>query len=86
MGHFYDALSHIRRSKNALIAEQIYNELLAVKSDFGLNALPAGTEPDPKLSLAERKKHVLLCGRPVDWLERYVARNNAAITTRSTAT
>lgn len=35
MGQFYDALSYISRSQNALIAEQVCNELLAVPSDFG---------------------------------------------------
>ena len=35
MGQFYDALSYISRSQNALIAEQVCNELLAVPDDFG---------------------------------------------------
>jgi len=35
MGHFYDALSYISRSQNALVAEQVCNGLLAIPADFG---------------------------------------------------
>ena len=44
-------------------------------SAFGLTALMAGTVPQPGTPTGRQKDHVLLCDWPVEWLERYVARN-----------
>ncbi len=75
MNQFDDTLSYINRIQNAPTAEQVCLELLAVTERFGLNALLAGTVPDPNTPLAQQKSHVLLCGWPKGWLERYVKRN-----------
>lgn len=75
MGQFDETLNYINRVQKAPTVEQVCAELLSVTSKFGLNALLAGTVPDPNTPLAEQKRHVLLCGWPVGWLERYMARN-----------
>lgn len=75
MSQFDETLNYIDRIQKAPTAEQVCLELLSVTEKFGLNALLAGTVPDPNTPLAEQKKHVLLCGWPVGWLERYVQKN-----------
>lgn len=75
MGQFDETLDYINRVQKAPTVEQVCTELLSVTSKFGLNALLAGTVPDPNTPLAQQKRHVLLCGWPTGWLDRYVARN-----------
>ena len=75
MRRFDETLNYIDKIQKAPTVEQVCAELLSVSSKFGLNALLAGTVPDPNTPLSDQKKHVLLSGWPVDWLERYVKRN-----------
>ncbi len=75
MGHFDTTLAYIASLQQAETAEAVCERLLDVTSDFGLTALMAGTVPQPGTPRGKQKEHVLLCDWPVEWLERYVARN-----------
>jgi LuxR family quorum sensing-dependent transcriptional regulator len=75
MRHFDDTLAYIEKIQRADSEQTICRELLAVTSNFGLTALMAGTVPDPNTPVGRQKEHVMLCDWPVEWLQRYVARN-----------
>jgi LuxR family quorum sensing-dependent transcriptional regulator len=75
MGHFDRTLSYISSVQQAGTANAVTEKLLEVTSAFGLTALMAGTVPQPGTPTGQQKDHVLLCDWPVEWLERYVARN-----------
>lgn len=75
MRHFDETLSYIERLQRAETADAICRELLGVTSNFGLTALMAGTVPQPNTPAGRQKEHVMLCEWPVEWLQRYVARN-----------
>jgi LuxR family quorum sensing-dependent transcriptional regulator len=75
MGHFDRTLEYIGQLQHAGTAAEICERLLSVTSAFGLTALMAGTVPAPGTPTTQQKDHVLLCDWPVEWLERYVARN-----------
>lgn len=75
MRHFEDTLAYIDRLQRADTADAICRELLGVTSTFGLTALMAGTVPQPNTPSGRQKDHVMLCDWPVEWLQRYVARN-----------
>ena len=75
MGHFDRTLSYISSVQQAGTANAVTEKLLEVTSAFGLTALMAGTVPQPGTPTGQQKEHVLLCDWPVEWLERYVARN-----------
>jgi LuxR family quorum sensing-dependent transcriptional regulator len=75
MGHFDRTLSYISEVQAAETAEAVCQKLLGITSGFGLTSLMAGTVPTPGTPIGKQKDHVLLCDWPLDWLERYVARN-----------
>lgn len=75
MGHFDRTLSYISDLQRAETPEAVCEKLLGITSAFGLTALMAGTVPTPGTPAGKQKDHVLLCDWPVEWLERYVARN-----------
>ncbi|MEW9808693.1 helix-turn-helix transcriptional regulator [Mesorhizobium marinum] len=75
MGHFDRTLAYIGELQQAQTAGAVCEKLLDVTSAFGLTALMAGTVPKPGTPTGRQKDHVLLCDWPVEWLERYVARN-----------
>ncbi|UVK38922.1 LuxR family transcriptional regulator [Mesorhizobium sp. AR10] len=75
MGHFDRTLEFIDQLQQAGTAAAVCEKLLGVTSNFGLTALMAGTVPQPGTPRGQQKDHVLLCDWPVEWLERYVARN-----------
>jgi LuxR family quorum sensing-dependent transcriptional regulator len=75
MGHFDRTLAYISDLQQADTPDAIAEKLLGVTSAFGLTALMAGTVPQPGTPTGRQKDHVLLCDWPVEWLERYVARN-----------
>lgn len=75
MGHFDKTLTYIDSLRQADSPEAVCQRLLEVTSGFGLTALMAGTVPQPGTPKGKQKEHVLLCDWPVEWLERYVARN-----------
>jgi LuxR family quorum sensing-dependent transcriptional regulator len=75
MGHFDRTLSYISDLQQADTPAAVCEKLLGVTSAFGLTALMAGTVPQPGTPTRRQKDHVLLCDWPVEWLERYVARN-----------
>ncbi|MHC2795878.1 hypothetical protein ACVINZ_004890 [Mesorhizobium jarvisii] len=75
MGQFDRTLEYIDQLQHAGTAAAVCEKLLGITSDFGLTALMAGTVPQPGTPSGQQKQHVLLCDWPVEWLERYVARN-----------
>ena len=75
MGHFDRTLTYISDLQQADTPGAVAEKLLGVTSAFGLTALMAGTVPQPGTPAGRQKDHVLLCDWPVEWLERYVARN-----------
>ncbi|MBZ9897528.1 LuxR family transcriptional regulator [Mesorhizobium sp. BR1-1-6] len=75
MGQFDRTLEYIDHLQQAGTAAAVCERLLGITSDFGLTALMAGTVPQPGTPTGQQKQHVLLCDWPVEWLERYVARN-----------
>lgn len=75
MGHFDRTLAYISDLQRADTPGAVCEKLLDVTSEFGLTALMAGTVPKPGTPTGKQKDHVLLCDWPVEWLERYVARN-----------
>jgi LuxR family transcriptional regulator, quorum-sensing system regulator BjaR1 len=75
MGHFDRTLTYISDLQQAGTPGAVAEKLLDVTSAFGLTALMAGTVPQPGTPTRRQKDHVLLCDWPVEWLERYVARN-----------
>lgn len=75
MSHFDRTLEYIDHLQRAHTARDICEKLLEVTSSFGLRSLMAGTVPQPGTPTDRQKEHVLLCEWPVEWLERYVARN-----------
>lgn len=75
MGHFDRTLSYIGEVQAAETAEAVCQKLLGITSAFGLTSLMAGTVPTPGTPIGKQKAHVLVCDWPMDWLERYVARN-----------
>ena len=75
MGHFDRTLTYISDLQQADTPGAVCEKLLGVTSAFGLTALMAGTVPQPGTPTRRQKDHVLLCDWPVEWLERYVARN-----------
>lgn len=75
MVQFDETLECINKIQRATTVQQVCAELLAVTSRFGLEALLAGTVPDPKTPLDGQKEHVVLCDWPMGWLQRYVERN-----------
>lgn len=75
MGQFDRTLEFIDQLRHAGTAAAICEKLLGITSGFGLTALMAGTVPNPGTPTARQKDHVLLCDWPLEWLERYVARN-----------
>jgi LuxR family transcriptional regulator, quorum-sensing system regulator BjaR1 len=75
MGHFDRTLAYIGDLEQADTPGAVCERLLDVTSAFGLTALMAGTVPKPGTPTGKQKDHVLLCDWPVEWLERYVARN-----------
>jgi len=78
MGQFDRTLEYIDQLQHAGTAAAVCEKLLGITSDFGLTALMAGTVPQPGTPSGQQKQHVLLCDWPVEWLERYVARNYVA--------
>jgi LuxR family quorum sensing-dependent transcriptional regulator len=75
MGHFDRTLAYIGDLQRAETPDAVCEKLINVTSAFGLTALMAGTVPQPGTPTRKQKDHVLLCDWPVEWLERYVARN-----------
>ena len=75
MGHFDRTLTYIGDLQQAPTASAVCEKLIGVTSAFGLTALMAGTVPQPGTPVGRQKDHILLCDWPVEWLERYVARN-----------
>lgn len=75
LGHFDRTLAYISDLQQADTPGAICEKLLDVTSAFGLTALMAGTVPQPGTPKGKQKDHVLLCDWPIEWLERYVARN-----------
>jgi LuxR family quorum sensing-dependent transcriptional regulator len=75
MGHFDRTLAYISDLQKADTPGAVAEKLLGVTSAFGLTALMAGTVPKPGTPTEKQKDHLLLCEYPVEWLERYVARN-----------
>ena len=75
MSQFDRTLEFIDQLQHAGTAAAVCQTLLGITSDFGLTALMAGTVPQPGTPAGLQKQHVLLCDWPVEWLERYVARN-----------
>lgn len=75
MGQFDRTLEFIDQLRHAETSEAVCEKLLNITSGFGLTALIAGTVPDPGTPATRQKDHVILCDWPVEWLERYVARN-----------
>lgn len=75
MGHFDRTLTYISDLQQADTPGAVAEKLLDVTSSFGLTALMAGTVPHPGTPRGQQKDHVLLCDWPLEWLERYVARN-----------
>ncbi|HEY6633377.1 MAG TPA: autoinducer binding domain-containing protein [Rhizobiaceae bacterium] len=75
MGHFDRTLAYISDLQQAATPGAVAEKLLDVTSAFGLTALMAGTVPQPGTPAGKQKDHLLLCDYPVEWLERYVARN-----------
>lgn len=75
MGHFDRTLGYISELQQVDTPSGICEKLLGVTSAFGLTALMAGTVPRTGTPTGKQKEHVLLCDWPVEWLERYVARN-----------
>ena len=75
MSQFDRTLEFIDQLQHAGTAAAVCEKLLGITSDFGLTALMAGTVPQPGTPAGQQKQHVLLCDWPVEWLERYVARN-----------
>lgn len=75
MRQFDDTLQYIDNLGRAETPEAVCQLLLEVTRDYGLNALMAGTVPRPGTPRGQQRNHVMLCDYPVEWLERYVARN-----------
>ncbi|CAN7221175.1 helix-turn-helix transcriptional regulator [Mesorhizobium caraganae] len=75
MSQFDRTLEYMDQLQHADTAAAVCETLLGVTSHFGLTALMAGTVPQPGTPRGQQKDHVLLCDWPVEWLERYVARN-----------
>jgi len=75
MGQFDQTLTFISDLQHANTPGAVCEKLLGITSAFGLTALMAGTVPQPGTPTGRQKDHVLLCDWPVEWLERYVARN-----------
>lgn len=75
MGHFDRTLAFIGDVQKADTPDDVCARMLEVTSAFGLTALMAGTVPQPGTPTGKQKDHLLLCDYPVEWLERYVARN-----------
>ena len=75
MIQFEDTLAYIDRIQRADSVEAVCQELLGVTGPFGLTAMIAGTVPATNTPPADQKDHVLMCDWPVDWLDRYIARN-----------
>lgn len=75
MSQFDRTLEYMDQLQHADTAAAVCETLLGVTSNFGLTALMAGTVPQPGTPRGQQKDHVLLCDWPVEWLERYVARN-----------
>jgi len=75
MGHFDRTLSYISDLQKAETPQAVCEKLLGITSAFGLTSLMAGTVPTPGTPKGKQKDHVLLCDWPMEWLERYVARN-----------
>ena len=75
MGRFRSDADVHQRSPECRHAGAVCEKLLGITSAFGLTALMAGTVPQPGTPTGRQKDHVLLCDWPVEWLERYVARN-----------
>jgi LuxR family quorum sensing-dependent transcriptional regulator len=75
MSQFDRTLEFIDHLRHAMTAAEVCQRLLAVTAGFGLTALMGGTVPQPGTPRERQKDHVLLCDWPVEWLERYLARN-----------
>jgi len=75
VGQFYQTLEYVERVQRAESEGEICRALLGITSPFGLTALMAGTVPDPNTPIGRQKDHVILCDWPIEWLDRYVARN-----------
>lgn len=75
MRQFEDTLAYIDRLQRTDSVDMVCQQLLSVTGAFGLTALMAGTVPNPNTPSGRQKDHVLLCDWPVEWLQRYVARN-----------
>ena len=75
MGRFDRTLTFISDIQGADTPGAVCEKLLGITSAFGLTAMMAGTVPQTGTPTGRQKDHVLLCDWPVEWLERYVARN-----------
>ncbi|MDN2568559.1 autoinducer binding domain-containing protein [Aquibium sp. A9E412] len=75
MTQFDRTLEFIDRIQGARNQNEICSTLLEVTRPFGMTALMAGTVPSAGTPADEQRSHVILCEWPVEWLERYVARN-----------
>jgi len=76
VGNFDDTLSYMDSIQKARTPEEVCRTLVGVTRRFGLTALLAGTIPAGGSSPDEVRSHILLCGWPQDWMERYISMNH----------
>lgn len=75
MAGFDETLEWISKIQSARNLDDVCSSLLELSGQFGMDALMAGTVPDPKSPSDIQEQHVILCRWPGDWLSRYVKRN-----------
>ncbi len=75
MNRFEDTIDFIDHLNRVTSPQEICQELVRITGQYGLDRLMAGTVPDPRAPDREQREHVLLCGWPDDWLNRYVGGN-----------
>lgn len=79
MNRFEDTIDFIDHLNRVNSAQEICDELVRITGRYGLDRLMAGTVPDPRQAESEQRKHVLLCGWPDEWLNRYAGHNYVGI-------
>lgn len=75
MAGFDETLEWISKIQSSKNLDDLCARLLELGGEYGLNALMAGTVPDPNSPSDIQEQHVILCRWPGDWLARYVKRN-----------
>lgn len=79
MQQFDETVAFIEQLNRAESAQDICMKLLDFTGQFGLDRLMAGTAPSKDENARQQREHVLMCGWPVEWLNKYVAGNYAQI-------